>query len=147
MRDILKMTGSLLIIALLIAHFFLLGLFLAPTDKLMSLIRDDDQRFFYAEDLPTDVEAFLLTNKVSVDGDYRFDSTTKGRLVLGILQMRREHFMQTGEQIALDANLLNYGDDIFGIQEASEYFYHKPLESVSDKEWITLVNLQKILKK
>lgn len=147
MRDILKMVGGLLVIALLIAHFFLLALFVAPVNKLLGLIIKSSEGFVVAEELPEDVEKFLVIYGVPVVGDYKLDTTSKGKLVLGILQFRREHFMETPEQIALDTNLLNYGEGIIGIKAASQYYYKKPLSEVSEKEWINLVNLHNVSSK
>lgn len=147
MREIFRMTGSFLIIALLIAHFFLIALIAAPTDKLLGLIVEGDRGFLEPEEIPGPVEDFLVTNRVAVNGDYELDNSSKGELVSGILQLRKEYFMDPVEQIALDANLLNYGEGLVGIKSASEYYYDKPLSEVSDREWITLVNLHNIFSK
>lgn len=141
------MVGGLLLIALLLAHFFLIALFFAPIDKLLFLFIESDYGYLADEELPEPVKAFLITNNVTVDGDYQLNSSNKARLILGILQLRRKHFMNLSEQLTLDANLLNYGEDLVGIKSASEYYYKRPLSEVSDKEWITLVNLQKIFSK
>ncbi|HHA18544.1 MAG TPA: hypothetical protein ENK70_02440 [Methylophaga sp.] len=147
MKEIPKMVGGLLVIALLLAHFFLIALFTAPSDKLIGLLIKGNTGFLMAEEVPDAVEAFLVTNKVSVDGDYELDSSSKAKLIFGILQLRKEHFMTNPERLALDMNLLNYGGGIIGIKSGSEYYYRKPLTVASDKEWITLVNLQKIFSK
>ena len=81
MREIFKMTGSLLLVALLIAHFFLIALFVAPTDKLLGLVMESNQGFLGAEDIPKPVEDFLLTNKVAVNGDYELIDSHKGELI------------------------------------------------------------------
>lgn len=147
MREILKMAGGLLIIGLFLAHLFLIGLFIAPADKLLGLLINHDGEFLIAEEVPEAVEVFLVTNKVPVDGDYQLNSSSKAKLMLGILQLRKERFMTYSQGLALDMNLLNYGEGIVGIGAGSEYYYKKPLTEASDKEWITLVNLQKIFSK
>jgi len=147
MREILKMIGGLLIVALLIAHFFLVALFVAPADKLLGLFMPSNQGFLVTQELPEPVEDFLVNNHVEVAGDYRIDQSHKGRLILGILQLRKQYFMNVKQQLALDANLLNYGEDLVGVKSASEYYYDKPLSETSDWEWITLVNLHSISSK
>lgn len=147
MREIPKMIVGLLFIALLLAHLFLIALFFAPAPKLLGLIIESDSGFLAASEIPEGVEDFLTTNKVVVDGDFKPDNTIKSKLVLSILQLRKDRFMNNYEQLALDMSLLDYGEDIVGLKSASEYYYKKPLTEASDKEWITLVNLQKIFSK
>ena len=144
MREVFKIAGSLLVVALLIAHFLLIALIVAPTDKLLGLIIESDQGFLGPEEIPGPVEDFLVANRVVLNGDYELDNSDKGKLVSGVLQLRKEYLMDPAEQIALDANLLNYGEGLIGIESASEYYYGKPLSEVSDREWITLVNLHNI---
>ncbi len=134
-------------IGLLLAHLFLIGLFITPSDKLLGLLINYDGEFLIANEVPEAVETYLVTNRVPVDGDYQLNSSSKAKLMLGILQLRKERFMTDSERMALDMNLLNYGDGIVGIRAGSEYYYKKPLTEASDKEWITLVNLQKIFAK
>ncbi len=147
MREIPKMIGSLLIIALLLAHVFLIALFITPADKLLGLLIKSDAGFLVAEEVPESVSAFLATNGVTVNGDYQLGSSSRARLITSILQFRKKHFMADSERLALDMNLLNYGENIVGLKAGSNYYYKKPLDKASDKEWITLVNLQKIFSK
>ena len=69
------------------------------------------------------------------------------QLVFGILKIRREKLMSSIEALAMDMNLLDYGESIIGLESASHYYFSKPLSEASDKEWITLINLQKIFSK
>lgn len=147
MREIPKMVGGLLLIALLLAHLFLIALFFAPAHKLLGLVIESDSVFLAASEIPEGVEDFLATNKVGVEGNFKPDRTIKSKLVMGILQLREERFMNNYEKLALNMNLLDYGEDIIGLGEAAEYYYKEPLAKLSDKEWITLVNLQKIFSK
>lgn len=141
------MVGGLLLIALLLAHLFLIALFFAPAHKLLGLVIESDSVFLAASEIPEGVEDFLATNKVGVEGNFKPDRTIKSKLVMGILQLREERFMNNYEKLALNMNLLDYGEDIIGLGEAAEYYYKEPLAKLSDKEWITLVNLQKIFSK
>lgn len=147
MREIPKMIGGLLVIALLLAHLFLIALFIAPADKLLGLLIKHDAGFLMAEEVPEAVETFLTTNRVTVAGDYLLDSSSKEKVIFGILQLRKKRFMTDSEKLALNMNLLNYGEGIVGLKSASQYYYKKPIAEASDKEWITLVNLQKIFSK
>ena len=141
------MAGGLLIIALLLAHIFLVALFIIPPEKLLTLIVKDSPGFLTAEEIPVSVETFLITNKITVEGDYQFNSGNKGKLISGVLQFRRVRFMNDSERLALDMNLLNYGEGIIGLRAASEYYYKKPLTQISEKDWVMLVHLQKIFSK
>lgn len=147
MRELFKMTGSLLIIALLIAHFFLIAFFVAPSNKLLGLLLSNDTGFLSAENVPAAVETFLVDHHVTVDGDYHLDDSSRGKIILSVLEMRRNYMMEPIQQIALDANLLNYGEGLIGIRAASEYYYKKDLAELSESQWITLVNLHKIFSK
>ncbi|MBN2307255.1 hypothetical protein JXD20_04690 [Candidatus Peregrinibacteria bacterium] len=147
MKSVFQIIGSLLIISLLIAHFFLIALLVAPTNKLLGLLIENDQGFVSVTEISEAVQSFLVDNKVSVNGDYQLNQSNKGRFIFGILQLRRKYFMEPTEQIALDANLLNYGGGLIGVESASEYFYGKSLSEISDREWITLVNLNSIFSK
>lgn len=147
MRAILKMTGSLLVIALLIAHFFLIALFVAPSHRLLGLLVQSEHGFLKEEEWPEPVENFLITNNVGIYGDYQLGQGSKEKLILSILQFRREYIMDFRERLTLDANLLDYGEGVIGIQAASQRFYQKPLSEALDKEWITLINLHDIFSK
>lgn len=139
-----KMIGSLLGIALLLAHLFLLALFLAPADKLLSLVIRSNVGFVEVSDLPEKVEEFLLVNHVPVRGEFMPDSKVKTRLVLGILHGREARIMDEREKLVLNMNLLDYGQGLVGIKSAAPYYFEKQLEELSDKHWITLVHLQGI---
>lgn len=147
MREIPKMIGGLLVIALLLAHSFLIALFIAPADKLLALLIKGDAGFVVAKEVPEAVETFLVTNEVAINGDYLLDSSSKEKVIFGILELRKKRFMSDSERLALSMNLLDYGEGIVGVKSASQYYYKKPIAEASDKEWITLINLQKIFSK
>jgi hypothetical protein len=147
MREIPKMLGGLLLVALLLAHLFLIALFFAPVPKLLGLVIESNSGFLVASEIPEAVEFFLTTNKVGAGGDFTSDASVKSKLVMGILMLRQERFMDDTERLALNMNLLDFGEGIIGMKAASEHYYKKSLMELSDKEWITLVNLQKIFSK
>ncbi len=133
-------------ISLLVGHLILLSLFVTPAHKLLSLAVDNTQ-FLSAAMIPANVEQFLTDNKVEVDGTYEGDERPGSRLVFGVLGLRQEKLMDASEKLALEMNLLDFGEGIIGLEAASEYYFKKPLSEISDKDWITLVNLQKIFSK
>jgi hypothetical protein len=148
MRELLKTFGALLLIFLLIAHIFLVALFLVPADKLLAAIVESDSGFINAEEVPKQVETFIKVNNIVVLGDYQPNSESiKSQLIMGLLELRQTRFMNDTEKLALNLNLLNFGEGIVGLKSASRYYYMKPLETLSDKDWINLVNLQKIFSK
>ena len=147
MREIPKMIGGFVIIALIMAHLLLVSLFLVPMPKLLGLLIKSDTAFLTASEIPATVEAFLTDNKVEITSDYKPDSDFKVQILASILEVRRSRFMTSSQQLALDMNLLDFGEGIIGLGAASEYYYKKPLVELSDKEWITLINLQKIFSK
>ena len=142
-----KAMGSLFLIALLLAHLLLVSFFLAPMPKLLGLISESDASLITASDIPENVLTFLTDNKIEVISDYHPDSDLKAQLIANILEVRSSRFMTPSQQLALDMNLLDFEEGIIGLGAASEYYYKKPLVELSDKEWITLINLQKISSK
>jgi len=144
MREILKMTGSLLLIALILAHLFLIGLFVAPVDKLLKLTSIPASELVNASDIPEDTVHFLIDNRVPVRASYTFDSSSKARLIEGILQLRELYFMDETERLALEMNLLAYDEKVVGVGSASSYFFGKSFITLTPKEWITLINLHDI---
>ena len=147
MQGIFKIIGGFIIIGLLLAHLLLVSFFLAPMPKLLGLLIETEVGFLTSSDIPENVGTFLTDNKVEVISDYHPDSDFKAQLVASILEVRRSRFMTPSEQLALDMNLLDFGEGIIGLGAASEYYYKKPLLELADKEWITLINLQKIFSK
>ena len=147
MQGIFKMIGGFVIIALLMVHLLIVSLFLIPIPKLLGLVIKSDFGFLTASEIPEAVEDFLVQNKVEITSDYKPDSDFKVQILASILEVRRSRFMTPSEQLALDMNLLDFGEGIIGLGAASEYYYKKPLLELADKEWITLINLQKIFSK
>lgn len=145
MRGIFKAIGSLLFISILMAHFLFSFLFLAPVPKLLNLIVPNQLGFLRSSDVPQAVQSFLKDNHVQVSGDYKVDSDFKAQLISKILEIRKKRFMSYPEQLALSMNLLSFGNHVLGMKAASDYYLKKPLSGLSDKEWIMLINLQKII--
>lgn len=145
MRALAKLLGAFLVISLLVGHLLLVSLFLAPPEKLLALAEGAD--FLSASMIPPQVEQFLNDNHVGVEGTYEGDERPGSRLVFGVLKLRENKFMDSTQQLALNMNLLDYGEGIVGLESASQYYFKKPLSEISDKEWITLINLQKIFSK
>jgi hypothetical protein len=147
MRGLAKFFGNLVVLSLLMAHLLLVSLFLAPSSKLLGLIVEGDLGFLVATDIPPTVATFIATNKIEVKGDYGLSSKPFHQLLSGVLKIRRNKFMSSGQQLALDMNLLNFGENVVGLRRAALFYYKKPLAELSDPEWITLINLQKIFAK
>lgn len=144
MKDILKMAGSLFLIALLIAHFFLVALFVAPTERLLAMIIEVPAYLVTADDIPQSVSGFLIEHKIVVDADTPDPVSPKGQIVVSLLKLRESRFMAERERLALKANLLDYGQGVQGLSEAAELYYGKFLSELEDRQWITLFNLHNI---
>lgn len=139
-----KFLGGFVLLVLFAGHLLLLGFFFAPTDKLMALILPEGTSQIEATDIPVPVGDFLLTNKIVVEGAMTPTNRFLSNLTMGLLEFRRNHFMNDSEKLALNLNLLPFGEDIIGIEAASHYYYKKPISEISDTQVITLINLQKI---
>lgn len=146
MQALAKLAGGFLVITLLIGHLLLLSLFMAPVPKLLSLSTGQDG-FLSASMIPPNVKQFLSDNKVAVEGTFDGEGRSGDRLVFGILNLREAKLMDPDQRLALNMNLLDYGEGIIGLGSASQYYFKKPLSEISDKEWLTLINLQKIFSK
>lgn len=147
MRGLVKMVGMFLVLSLLMTHLLLVSLFLAPAPKLLGLIIRNESGFIGDADIPDTVQAFITKNKIEVKGDYEIAGNSFQKLLLGILRVRRDRIMEPNQQLALDMNLLNFGEDVVGLRQAALFYYKKPLAELSDPEWVTLINLQKIFSK
>ncbi len=143
MESTTKFIGSFALLFLLIAHLLLLGIFIAPTDVLIASILPKDTDLIEVPDIPSPVEDFLLINNIEVEAEFHSDEI-RSRLFLGILDFRRSKFMTESEALTLNLNLLSYGEDIIGIESASQYYFKKPVSEITDAQWITLINLQRI---
>ena len=147
MRGLAKIVGGLLVLSLLMAHLLMVSLFLAPAPKLLGLLVESDAGFLNDSEIPSAVETFISVNKIEVKGDFSLATGPFHRLILGVLKIRKNKLMDPTQQLALDMNLLNFGKDIIGLKQAAVFYYKKPLAELSDQEWITLINLQKIFSK
>lgn len=136
----------LLVFLLLMGHFALVAFFFAPSSKLFSLTTDDNLNLLQASIIPSEVESFLTEHDIEVDANFPPDGLL-GRLGSGVLELRRDRFMSDTEQLALDLSLLDFGDNVVGVEAASEYYFKKPLSELSANQWITLVNLHKMFLK
>lgn len=147
MRGILKMIGSFAILTLLIIHLLVVALLMAPAPKLLGLAVHGDFDYLYASDIPKGVQEFIERNKIEVQGDFQVAENSAGRLIIKLLKIKHDRFMDSNERLALDMNLLNYGKGVIGLNEAAQYYYKEPIKELSDQEWLTLINLQKIFSK
>ena len=147
MRGLAKMVGGFLVLSFLMAHLLMISLLIAPAPKLVGLIVKSDLGFLSAADIPSTVVTFITTNKVEVKGDYDLPGGPFDRFLLGLLKIRRNKLMSATERLALDMNLLNFGEEVVGLRRAASFYYKKNLEKLTDQEWITLINLQKIFSK
>ena len=140
----LKFTVGIFLILLVAGHLFLLSFFFAPIEKLMASVLTDDAVIISTSDIPVSVEEFLIENKIPVEGDTDFVKGVPAKVLMSLLALRADKFMDENERLAFNLNLLPYGEEMLGIGAASEYYFKKPLSEISDAQWITLVNLQKI---
>jgi len=147
MRSFVKMTGGFLVLSLLMAHLLMVSLFLAPAPKLLGLVIKSEAGFIGDSEIPDTVQTFVTKNKIQVKGDYGLPGNSFQKLLLGILRVRRDRIMDPTQQLALDMNLLNFGENVVGLSQAALFYYKKPLTELSDPEWVTLINLQKIFSK
>lgn len=147
MRGLVKMAGGFLMLSLLMAHLLMVSLFLAPASKILGLIIHSEAGFIGDEDIPETVQTFITKNKIEVKGDYALAENSFQKLMLGILKVRRNRIMEPDQQLALDLNLLNFGEDVVGLRQAALFYYKEPLTKLTDPEWVTLINLQKIFSK
>ena len=135
--------GSFLILFVAV-HLFLIGFFFVPVEKLMASVLADDSVIVSASDIPASVEDFFVINNIPVEADTSFVKGVPAKVLMGLLELRAAKFMDENERLAFNLNLLPYGEEMLGIGAASEYYFKKPLSEISDTQWITLVNLQKI---
>lgn len=147
MRGFIKIAGNLLILLLLMVHLLVISLLMAPAPKLLGMVFGDESDYIRASDVPKEVQTFITRNKIEIQGDYRAADGAFGRLIFRLLRVQRDRFMNSSEQLALDMNLLNFGKGVIGLSEAAQFFYKKPIVKLSDPEWLTLINLQKIFSK
>jgi hypothetical protein len=147
MDRMMKYLGGSFLLLLLMAHFLLLGIFFAPTDKLLASILPPESQPVTAADIPASVEEFLVTNNIDIPDPLKPESTLFTTLVTNILELRKNRLMGESEKLALNLNLLIFGENVIGIDAASRYYFKKPISEITDSQWITLVNLQKIFSK
>ena len=139
----IKMLGAMLVLSLIFLHLVLLGLFLSPVSFLLSTVegRDDFVEsgmvpVSIAEGVQADiVEHGLLT--FGEDGNLQ-------RLAGGMLNLRFKKFMKEEEKVAVYMNLLDFGGGVRGVEAASHYYFGRGVEALSEEEWMTLVNLQRM---
>ena len=147
MEKTTKFVGGFLLLVLLLGHLLLLGFFFAPTDKLIASVLSAGTALIEVSDIPPAVEDFLITNKIEVKADTEFGGGLFSGFVMEVLELRMSKFMTQSEQLAMHLNLLSFGEDVIGIEAASQYYFKKPVSQVSDTQWITLINLQKMFSK
>lgn len=147
MRSALKMIGSFLVISLLTIHLLVITLLMAPAPKLIDLAIPGGLDYLHPHDIPKGVRNFIESNKIEVKGNYQIADNSVGRLISRLIRIKHNRFMDYDEQLALNMNLLDFGKGVIGMRAAAEYYYGEPLKELSDQEWLTLINLQKIFSK
>ena len=69
------------------------------------------------------------------------------KLTFRILLLRRDHFMEQDERFAYDLKVLNFGNQIVGMDAASDYYFQNPLSNISEEQWVMLLNWYEIFLK
>ncbi|MDH5597141.1 MAG: transglycosylase domain-containing protein [Candidatus Peregrinibacteria bacterium] len=141
----IKMLGAMIVLSLIFLHLVLLGLFLSPVSFLLSTVEGRDD-FVEPGMVPVliakGVEADIAEHGVLIfaeDGNLQ-------RLVGGMLNLRFKKFMNEEEKVAVYMTLLEFGGDVRGVDAASRYYFKKGAEELSEDEWMTLINLQRMFK-
>lgn len=142
MPSFVKFIGKIIFLLLLVAHFTLIILIFAPVSKLITLVNKELEMV----DLSSIPQSLVkLENEKDLVPTSNLNySNVIGRLNVRILKWRRDRFMSTEEKLAFDLTTLDFGENVVGLKAASDYYFKKPLSEISDEEWITLVNLNRI---
>ena len=143
MDILLKIIGRIAFFFALIAHFILITLFFAPTLFLIS-VAYGDIKMVSEEQIPEVMTDFLIENPVLNFSMLDKNQNVFKQLIFEILDLRRNHFMDIGEQIALDLTILDFGQEVVGMEAASNYYFNKPLAKISEEEWKMLINFHTI---
>lgn len=144
MLGVLRTIGTLFIIFLLAIHLLVILLFFIPTPKLLNLMIDGEGEFLIPNQIPEPIQDFLDEHEIIIEADYYPSDNLFHRSLMSILKFRETKFMNPSDKLAFNMNLLDFGEGIIGLRSAAEYYYKKPLEKLSNDEWIMLINLHKI---
>ena len=60
--------------------------------------------------------------------------------------VKQQKLFDEDERQELYLNALDFGDDVIGIQSASDYYFKKPVSNLSFEEALTLAGLYKIFR-
>lgn len=147
MGNLSKITAVFVFLFVLLAHLILLVLFLAPSPILFRMAFGAPYQAISAEEIPAEVRNFISQNNIEISYDFDLQGSAQTKLAAGILELRTRKIESADEFLAIKFNLLDFGEGIIGLESASQYYYKKPLSELTDAQWITLVNLQKIFSK
>lgn len=141
---IFKFIVAFVFLLLLGAHLVMLSFFLTPTPELLMEAMGTQANIVEAADIPEPVYQFMTQNKLQLEPDFKLAHSFKGQVAAGILEVRRNKLMEDTERMALDFNLIPFGEGVSGLEAAAQYYYRKPVSELTDAQWINLVNLHKI---
>lgn len=101
------------------------------------------------ESIPTSVVQFVndASNKLSLAPVLDDDTGLLRGIIFKILLLRRDHFMEQNERLAYDLKVLNFGDQIVGMNAAADYYFQSPLSNISEEQWVMLLNWYEIFLK
>jgi len=144
MGNIFKIVFKLIFLSLLIAHIVMFGFFLIPMSKLLDMSFEIPIKSIEADDIPKNIQIFLIDNEVEIASDFIATTSLKSRLIASILEVRSNNIENDVNRLAMQLNMLHFGENIVGIEAASEYYFKKPVAEISEWQWVTLINFQKI---
>lgn len=132
----------------LIFHAFLIFFIVAPTSLLVSMCYGQIEPL-EPESIPPSIVQLLenTPNELTLSPKLDKEAGLFRKLTFKILLLRRDHFMQQDERLAYDLKVLNFGDQIVGMNAAAEYYFQNPLSTISEAQWVMLLNWYEIFLK
>ena len=141
MKSTFHLIIGVIVLILISVHILVIGLFVCPTSKLINVVLANNIEYVSFSDIPEHVRQVFLSDEAVI---FKQDDSPIRQITSKILMVRQDKFFDEDERRELYLNTLDFGDDVIGIESASNYYFQKPVSDLSFEESLTLLGLFRI---
>ena len=116
---------------------------MTPTERLIPAAMGQEIDMVRVEDIPFEIQNYLKSG-ILPPSCIKPNPSISSKLIAKILMFKRNKIFDEGEQLLFDLNLMDFGEDIIGVDAASNYYFKKPATNLQIREWKSLIGFYRM---
>jgi hypothetical protein len=143
MKSFFRISIGLIFLVLIVAHLLLVSLMLCPVSVVLGMATGQKVEYIALADIPQYVQQLFPKDAPSKNLSASATTLTE-KIANKVLDIRHSKFFDDNDTLEYNFNTLDFGEGVMGIESASEYYFNKPVSSLSFEEALNLAGVYQI---